>query len=78
VLARYGGEEFVVILPGCRLGDAERLLDRLRRGTPAGQTCSAGVASWSGEEGVPELLERADRALYRAKAAGRDRVAVAA
>lgn len=76
-LIRLGGEEFVVLLPDCRLVDAERLLDRLRLSTPLGQTCSIGVAGWDGTETGPELLARADLAMYAAKNSGRDRVLVA-
>jgi GGDEF domain-containing protein len=46
VLARYGGEEFAVILPGCDIPAATRLLDKLRAVSPDGQTCLAGVALW--------------------------------
>ncbi|MCW2983276.1 MAG: sensor diguanylate cyclase [Conexibacter sp.] len=77
VLARFGGEEFVIVLPGCAAPDARALVDRLRGETPNGQTCSAGVATWDGSEAVGELIERADRALYRAKDRGRDMVCVA-
>jgi diguanylate cyclase (GGDEF)-like protein len=77
VLARFGGEEFVVVLPGCAPEDAGALIDRLRGATPNGQTCSAGVATWDGDEPVGELVERADQALYRAKGAGRDRICIA-
>jgi diguanylate cyclase (GGDEF)-like protein len=73
VLARYGGEEFALALPGCGLEDALALVEGLRSATPGGQTCSAGVATWDGQEGPEELLGRADRALYSAKRAGRDR-----
>ncbi len=76
-LARYGGEEFGVILPGCGLGDARTVVDRLRSVTPSGQTCSAGIAEWDGRESVEALVARADAALYEAKAAGRDRTAAA-
>jgi diguanylate cyclase (GGDEF)-like protein len=74
VLARYGGEEFALALPGCNLGDAGLLAERLRQATPEGQTCSAGLVLWSGEETAEQLLGRADKALYSAKAAGRNRV----
>jgi len=78
LVARYGGEEFAVLLPGAPLWEAEHVVQRLRAAMPAGQTCSAGLACWDGEEDGVELLERADAALYRAKAAGRDRVEIAA
>jgi diguanylate cyclase (GGDEF)-like protein len=74
LIARYGGEEFVVGLPGCSLEDATLRLERLRRAMPGAETCSIGVAAWDGKEPVPELLARADTALYAAKAAGRNRV----
>jgi PleD family two-component response regulator len=41
---------------------------------PAHLTCSAGIAWWDGRESATEPISRADRALYRAKASGRDRV----
>ncbi len=77
LLARYGGEEFVVLLPDTAEAHAVALLDELRVATPEGQTFSAGVAVWDGTESEHALLERADRALYAAKEAGRNRVACA-
>ncbi|AEV85072.1 biofilm maintenance protein MbaA [Actinoplanes sp. SE50] len=74
LIARYGGEEFVALLPGTPLGEATITVDRLRPTTPMGCTFSAGVATWDGHESAAELVSRADRALYRAKHAGRDRV----
>jgi diguanylate cyclase (GGDEF)-like protein len=75
-LVRFGGEEFVVVLPQCRLDEARQVLDRLRRATPMGQTCSVGVVSWDGTESPDDLLRRADLTMYAAKRSGRDRVLV--
>jgi diguanylate cyclase len=77
-LARYGGEEFIVLLPGATAELATGVLERLRGATPAGQTFSAGVATWDGDETSEELIARADQALYQAKDAGRDRILAAA
>jgi diguanylate cyclase (GGDEF)-like protein len=81
--ARLGGDEFLLLLPAAAAGEAgaivERLLGRVRRARPLaerpefGYSCSIGLAEavWGEEAAV--LLRRADAALYRAKAAGRDR-----
>ena len=72
LLARYGGEEFaVVLLPDCQLGNAMEIAERLRTAQPEG-TCSIGVADWDGRQDGDELIGRADRALYAAKAGGRN------
>jgi diguanylate cyclase (GGDEF)-like protein len=73
VLARYGGDEFGIILPDCFPGKAREIVDRLCQATSAGSTCSAGVAAAEDGVGMSELIDRADRALYRAKAAGGNR-----
>jgi diguanylate cyclase (GGDEF)-like protein len=73
LVARYGGEEFAILLPDCELDNALEIADRLRTAQPEG-TCSLGVAQWDGREDVAALVARADRALYAAKDAGRDRV----
>ena len=72
LLARYGGEEFAVLLPDCELDSAMEIAERLRT-APSECTCSIGVAAWDGREAATELVDRADRALYAAKEAGRDR-----
>ena len=77
LLARYGGEEFAVAFPGCEREHAQALVERLREVTPAGQSCSAGLACWDGRESADALLGRADKALYDAKQSGRDRTVVA-
>jgi diguanylate cyclase (GGDEF)-like protein len=74
ILARYGGEEFALALPGTDLETAAKMLERLRTALPEGQTCSAGVCRWDGNESAEALTARADTALYAAKDAGRDRV----
>ena len=85
VLARYGGDEFVVLMPETALREAAEVAERIRRQTEtdlafSGRplTVSCGVATWSGspDETPTDLLRRADAALYRAKAAGRNQVSV--
>lgn len=84
VVGRYGGEEFLAVLPGepedGALVFAERIVEaigRLEPGDGEGCTISAGVASYGPEvENERALLERADRALYRAKERGGDQACV--
>ena len=87
VPARVGGEEFAVLLRnpgpdvavevGERVRQAVRALD-LRRHGVSGVSVSVGVANARGvDEPIPEIVERADQALLRAKRAGRDRVIAA-
>ncbi|MDB5447195.1 MAG: pleD [Phenylobacterium sp.] len=84
---RHGGEEFLVVMPDTRLDDAHRIAERIRlhvAGEPfrvaGGEealdvTISIGVAaSLPGETRPDGLLKRADKAMYEAKAAGRNRV----
>src|SRR5215217_4929128 len=71
-LARLDGTEFAIVLPSCGLGEACDVLDRVRDSTPRGQTASAGVARWDGEEPAELLLARGQDALAAAKAAGRN------
>lgn len=86
-LYRYGGEEFLLILPGTAVADARALADRLRRAVealtiPIGDgahllTLSGGVASLAASGGDWDAaLAAADTALFRAKAAGRNAIAV--
>ena len=76
LLARYGGEEFAVLLRDCAPSEAVGVLEDLRAVTPLGQTFSAGVAEWDGQERPERLVGRADVGLYEAKRAGRDRIVV--
>jgi diguanylate cyclase (GGDEF)-like protein len=77
LLGRLGGDEFAVLLRECGLDAAAAVATRMCRSIPSDATCSAGVAIWDGVEPADALLARADGALYRAKAHGRDRVEVA-
>ena len=84
LLGRIGGEEFAVALADCGTNQAFDLAERIRSavasrpirdgGNEICLTASIGVASVSGVELPDELMRTADAALYRAKAAGRDRV----
>ena len=71
-LARVDGTEFAMVLPGCGLGEACDVLVRVREATPRGQTASAGVARWDGEEPAELFLARAQDALAAAKSTGRN------
>ncbi len=78
---RLGGEEFVVLCPATDAEQAAQLAEALREQVcrqpfpQAGAvTVSLGVAACAGGDDGATLLQRADRALYRAKAGGRDRV----
>jgi diguanylate cyclase (GGDEF)-like protein len=84
--ARYGGEEFAMILPRTSMIDAYNQAERIRQsiadyrctsdGSVLSVTSSFGIASYpeSGAEGAEALIRLADRALYRAKRTGKNRV----
>jgi diguanylate cyclase (GGDEF)-like protein len=76
LLARIGGEEFGLVLPGCDAVEAHAVVDRLRADMPAGLTASAGVTAWTLPQTPEQVVAEADRALYRAKSDGRNRVCV--
>jgi len=86
IVGRWGGEEFLAILPMTNIEGAAHLAERVRAavgdlpvsiaGHDRAITVSAGCACAQGR-GVVDLVHRADAALYAAKAAGRNRVAVA-
>jgi diguanylate cyclase (GGDEF)-like protein len=83
-VGRYGGEEFLVVLPDCNETQAVEVAERVRvrvSETPVlagareiSTTASFGVSQWREGDGPEVLLHNADVALYRAKAAGRNRI----
>lgn len=83
--ARYGGEEFAVLMPGIAAGDAFAVAENIRRKVehwseePAVTTVSIGVASMTPTAGFDwsHLVEAADKALYAAKANGRNQSVLA-
>jgi diguanylate cyclase (GGDEF)-like protein len=90
-LARYGGEEFVVLSAGLRLAEAQKRFTTLLKHieevkfecrseggemTKVSLTCSCGVAEYALGEGAKDLIRRADEAMYEAKRAGKNQVAV--
>ncbi|WP_282395630.1 GGDEF domain-containing protein [Pseudomonas sp. PS01298] len=86
-IARFGGEEFVLLMPDSSLAEAVAAGDALRaaieacpfhfKGEPVTITVSMGVAQFQAGERSDLALKRADAALYRAKAAGRNQVQAA-
>lgn len=80
-IGRWGGEEFLIVLPNTDLEGAMRAAEKIRcaiEGYPfsvvGNKTASFGVAGLLREERTDSLIERADKALYRAKSEGRNRV----
>ncbi|MDD2344464.1 MAG: GGDEF domain-containing protein, partial [Tolumonas sp.] len=90
IIGRVGGEEFAILLPETNEEEAIRVAERLREaiadakvplgnGLPLSVTVSIGIASLtSKDDNIDVLLNLADKALYAAKHAGRNRVSVTA
>jgi two-component system cell cycle response regulator len=90
LVARYGGEEFMLVMPETDAAFASSVAERLRSdvdkvpfatrsGAKVPVTVSIGIAEWRGPSDTAEgMVRRADRALYSAKSAGRNRVVASA
>lgn len=82
-VGRFGGDEFLVILPGADAAGANLVAERMRRavehagGPAASVTLSVGLATVHRPVDIHTLIDLADRALYQAKAGGRNQVATA-
>ncbi|MFA6142052.1 MAG: CHASE2 domain-containing protein [Candidatus Omnitrophota bacterium] len=84
VVARYGGEEFIVMLTGAGEKEAFDVADKIRAAVESKKfkfkndtyfaTISLGVSEFSGEKDKGELIEKADKALYKSKHEGKNRV----
>ncbi len=81
LFARIGGEEFVLVMPETSRDDAYKLLDRLRLAVSEHEfshgervTVSVGYTDFSGSEKLEGLMDIADKALYKAKQDGRNRI----
>lgn len=82
-VARWGGEEFLLMFPDTPCDEASQVLQRIRQALSVAMisrtvpdlsiTFSAGVTCFDGDEPLTQTIDRADQALYRAKAAGRNR-----
>jgi diguanylate cyclase (GGDEF)-like protein len=86
IVARWGGEEFVVLLRDCSLGQAEKIAESLRvsieshnffLAAPFPVTISVGVAQHVPDEPAQSFFARMDKAMYQAKAAGRNQIKLA-
>ena len=88
LLARYGGEEFALLVSNISLEEVKVIADRLRINVEqlkmkipdsdevVIKTISMGVAEYKEKESVTQLIDRADKALYAAKASGRNKVMI--
>jgi diguanylate cyclase (GGDEF)-like protein len=82
LVARYGGEEFVLLLNGVDIETAAIVVERIRSAVEnlkfseqkLAMTISIGITEYQAPEAAKDTLERADKLLYQAKAAGRNRV----
>ncbi len=80
VVARFGGEEFVILLPETNLEKARRLASRIKKATHEDKilkkhkvTVSGGITQFKEKDTKSKFMQKADKALYKAKESGRDK-----
>ena len=86
LVARFGGDEFAALLPDLQLKQARQTAERIRQqiaglspsSLATAITVSIGIAACTAKDDVATLVQRADAAMYDAKEAGRNRVAIGA
>lgn len=83
IVGRHGGEEFIIYLPKAELHAASDIAERIRRSVaeqvhagPRVVTVSIGVALSTRSTSLPDLIQRADEAIYKAKRGGRNKVVI--
>lgn len=82
--ARWGGEEFVIALPNSRIEVAKKIASRIKESISSQitfenkrkQTCSFGITTLLGTDCTNSIFERADKALYKAKKTGKDKIEI--
>lgn len=82
-MSRWGGEEFAIMLPGINRDQAESIAERIRQSVEMHQftnveklTCSIGITCGSSNTELNQLVEKADKALYKAKQLGKNNIAI--
>ncbi len=80
--ARFGGDEFIILMPQTAAAEAVNMAHRIRKKVKSinlsavkkPPTLSLGITEFKGEESAEDLLNRADKAMYEAKQAGKDKI----
>ncbi len=83
IISRFGGEEFFVLFPNTNLAKAKNVSNRIRKAVEGDKfmkkysvTMSGGVSQFREKDTIKKIVERADKALYKAKENGRNRIEI--